>query len=246
MAELGVQKENVDNLRRSDATTVSVLVADLLRLHIERIETTCVADLFALADAQLPSSLSADLKNWATRASRDIVDLPEGPARRAFLGEIGALPAGKVANRLRDAIKGMAVNGSAETIATLDELARAWEVEEAENVVLPTKPTKTVTGASAAGAAAAPRKAVGAPKRGFAAKTPAADVDPRRAAFVRDDAVNRLKEYGEKGLKESIFVAGIKHRSPFKDMTEAEIKTELRRLERERKVKHTGERWMIR
>lgn len=246
MAELGVQKENVDNLRRSDATTVSVLVADLLRLHIERIETTCVADLFALADAKLPSALSADLKNWATRAARDVVDLPEGPARRAFLAEVGELPPGKVGNRLREAIKGMAVNGSAETIATLDELARAWEAEEAESVILPTKPTKTVTGASAAGASAAPRKTTGAPKRASAAKTPVADVDPRRAAFVRDDAVNRLKEYGEKGLKESIFVAGIKHRSPFKDMTEAEIKTELRRLERERKVKHTGERWMIR
>ena len=58
------------------------------------------------------------------------------------------------------------------------------------------------------------------------------------AAFAR--------EYAERGLKESIFVAGIMHRSPYKDMTAEEVKAELRRLERERKLKHTGERWMIR
>ena len=242
MADLTVQKESVDQLRHSDAATVSALVADLLRLHIGRIDTGCIADLFALADATLPSSLSADLKNWATRAARDIVDLPEGDARRQFLAEIAALPPGKVPNRLRAAVKDMASNGSAATIATLDALAATWDDDEAENVILPTRPTKTVTGATAA----APKKAPAVKKRVGVAKTPAADVAPRRAAFVRDDALTRLKEYGEKGLKESVFLAGIRHRSPFKDMTDAEVKTELRRLERERRLKHTGERWMIR
>lgn len=237
-----VQKESVDQLRHSDAATVGALVADLLRLHVGRIETSCIADLFALSEAALPSSLSADVKNWATRAARDIVDLPEGDARNEFLSEIAALPPGKVSLRLRQAVKDMAVNASAATLARLDKLAAAWEAEEPENVILPTRPTKTVTGASAA----APAKSAAPKKRVGVAKTPAADVDPRRAAFVRDDALARLKEYGEKGLKESVFLAGIRHRSPFKDMTDAEVKTELRRLERERRVKHTGERWMIR
>ena len=53
-----VQKSSVDNLRGSDETTVQILVDDLLRLHIQRIETRVVADLFAVADGQLsPSEL---------------------------------------------------------------------------------------------------------------------------------------------------------------------------------------------
>ena len=73
-------------------------------------------------------------------------------------------------------------------------------------------------------------------------------VDPRRAEWIREDAVTRLnsREYVERGLKESILVAGIRHRSPYKDLTEEEVKAELRKLERERKLKHTGERWLAR
>ena len=41
-------------------------------------------------------------------------------------------------------------------------------------------------------------------------------------------------------------MAGIRHRSPYKDLTEEEVKAELRKLERERKLKHTGERWLTR
>ena len=239
-----VQKASVDNLRSSDALTVQVLVADLLRLHIERIETSVVADLFALADAGIPGSLGADLKAWAGRATREVLDIPDGEARRTFLAEVAALPGGAVSERLREAIGGLTANSSSETLAVIDTMVRAWESVPPVAVVLPTKKGK-VAAAAAKAEAAGPKKVVGAPKRAAVPRTPAADVDPRRAAYIREDVTGTLQHL-ERGIKDSVLVGGIRHRSPFKDMTEAEIKAELRKLERERKLKKTGERWTIR
>ena len=242
-----VQKENVDNLRQSDAVTLGILVADLLRLHIERIEISCVADMFALAEADLPASITAELRNWATRAARDVVDLPEGEARAIFLSEVAELPPAKVSKGFREAVQGMAVHGSPGTIAALDELAKAWDAAAPEVITIPKKAGKVVAAAQAK-AAKDPlaKKVVGAPKKRVgAAKTPAADVDPRRALYIRDEAVATLSPY-ERGVKESILVAGIRSRAPYPDVNEAEVRTELRKLERERKLKKTAERWMIR
>lgn len=242
-----VQKENVDNLRQSDAVTLGILVADLLRLHIERIETSCVADLFALADADLPKVLSGDLKNWAARAARDVVDLPEGEGRATFLGEIGELAPEKVSARLREAVSGMAAKGSSATNAILEELAKSWESVEPEVLVIPKKAGKVVA-AQQAKAAKEPKaaKVAGAPKkRAGPARTPAADVDPRRGQYIREEAIATLSPY-ERGVKETILVAGIRSRSPLGDLGEAEVRSELRKLERERKLKKTAERWMIR
>lgn len=237
-----VQKASVDNLRSSDAVTVQVLVADLLRLHIERIETSVVADLFALADAGIPGSLGADLKAWAGRATREVLDIPDGDARRGFLHEVGALPGKSVAERLREAVAALAGNSSAETIVVIDALAARWEAEPPEAIVLPAKRGKV--SAAAAKAGDAPRKVAGT-RKAAVPRTPAVDVDPRRAAYVREDVTGTLQHL-ERGIKESVLLAGIRHRSPFKDLTEAEVKAELRKLERERKLKKTGERWTIR
>jgi hypothetical protein len=241
-----LQKENVDNLRTSDALTVGVLVADLLRLHIGRIDTGCVADLFALSEVALPADLAGDIRNWVTRSSNDILDIPEGEARAAFLAEVGALPAAKVPKRLRDAVAALAGTANAATLATLESLAQGWADVEPEVVVLSKRATKTVTGAAPAAAVGAKPAVARAPKvRTGPAKTPAADVDPRRAAFVREDAIATLKLY-ERGVKEGILVAGIRSRCPFKDLTDSEVRAELRKLERERKLKHSAERWLMR
>ena len=238
-----VQKASVDNLRASDEKTVQVLVDDLLRLHIERIETRVVADLFAVADGQLSPSLSADLKGWAARATREILDLPDGEILRTFLAEVSEVPAGLVPQRLRDAVGALAAKSSAETVRMIDEMAVAWEEETPTPVVLPIAKVKVVEAKTRA--PAKPRKA--------SARTPAADVDPRRAEYVRQDVMNTLARI-ENGIKESVLVGGIRHRSPFKDITESEIKAELRKLEREGlkqkagelRIKKTGERWGMR
>jgi hypothetical protein len=237
-----VLKASVDNLRTSNEQIVQVLVDDLLRLHIERIETRVVADLFAVADAQLSPSLSADLKGWAGRATREILDLPDGEHLRAFLAEVAELPAGLVPQRLRDAVTALTPNVSAATVKIVEAMAAAWEEETPTPVVLP------VAKASPAKEKAPARARPVAPR-----KTPAADVDPRRAEYVRQDVMATLSRV-ENGIKESVLVGGIRHRSPFKDLTEAEIRSELRRLEREgqklkageMRIKKTGERWGMR
>lgn len=233
-----VQKASVDNLRQSDAVTVQVLVADLLRLHIERIEISVVADLFALSEVELPVVVAADLAAWAGKATREVCDLPDGEIRRAFLAELAALPPASVPARFRAAAAAMAASSSAETLVVLDSLAKVWEDIAPTPVVIPVKKGRVASKAAATKKVAAPRK-VAVPK------TPPAEVDPRRSAYVRSDVTGTL-QYLERGIKESVLLAGIRARSPFKDMLEAEVKAELRKLERERKLKKTGERWMIR
>lgn len=245
-----VQKASIDNLRNSDAVTVTILVADLLRLHIERIETSVVADLFALSDADLPGSLAADLKVWAGRATREVLDLPEGDIRRGFLAEVAALPVANVPARLRAAIEGLSTSASTDTLVVIEQLVRSWADTPPTPLVLPTK--KSRVSAQVAAVEKAPRK-TRAPKAPAVPKTPVADVDPRRAAFIREDVKYTL-DGKDPGIKENVLVGGIKHRSPFKDMTEAEIKAELRKIEREGlklkagslRLRKSGERWVIR
>ncbi len=246
-----VQKSSVDNLRNSDALTVQILVADIIRLHIERIETSVVADLFALADAELPSGLSDDLKVWAGRATREVIDLPEGEARRGFLAEVAALPDALVPERLRAAIAALAPSSNQETLATLDDLATRWALTTPDVLVVAVKKSRvSAAGAKAAAAKEAKPKRVAAVK---APKIPPADIDPRRAAFIRSDVWITL-EGKDPGIKENVLVGGIKHRSPFKDMVEPEIRAELRKMERDGlkdkpgklRIRKSGERWVYR
>lgn len=231
---------SVERLRLSPPAMVQVLTQDVIRQHVDRIEPATVADLFALSELALVGALGVDLNNWAMRAAREILDMPEGAPRLSFLEEVARLPAEQVPARMRDAIQAVASIASAASLEVIESLGTAWSAVSPVSVALPAgKITAPKVGPTAKPASkAAPR----------APKTPAALVDPRRAEWIREDAVTRLsnREYAERGLKESIFVAGIKHRSPFTDMTPAEILTELRRLERERKLKHTGERWTVR
>jgi hypothetical protein len=220
---------------------IQVLTQDVIRQHIDRIEPACIADLFALAETRLPGPLAADLSFWSARAAREILDIPDGATRAAFLAEVAEIPAGAISSGMRRAILALGTVSQPETAAIVEELRDRWSGVDPEPVILPTPPARI----TAAAAAKAATKAIARPK---VVRTPAALVDPRRAEWVRGDALARLasREYAERGLKESILVAGIRHRSPYKDLTDEEVKAELRRLERERKLKHTGERWMVR
>ncbi len=244
-----IQRQSVERLRLSSPAMIQVLTQDVIRQHIERIEPVTVSDLFALSETKLPSGISADIKAWAARAAREILDLPDGDVRGTFLAEVAEIPAALVPTTMRNAISALSTVSSADTLVLLDRLATSWTDVTPTPVVLAAPAPKPVqSGTVAHGATAAgTTKAAAAPKVKVI-KTPAAMVDPRRAEWIREDAVARLssREYAERGLKENIFVAGLRHRSPFKDLTDEEVKAELRRLERERKLKHTGERWMVR
>lgn len=235
-----VQRHSLERLRLSSPNMIQVLVQDVLRQHIERIEPATVADLFALEEADLPARLHGDLANWAARARREILDLPQ-TTRLTWVAEVADLPAEQVPTGMRDAILALGPSAPAELSAALEELKARWET-------LPPTPVKVATPSPRAAAEAAAPKPAKAPRAARAPRTPAALVDPRRAEWIRQDALARLgsREYAERGLKQSILLAGIQHRSPYKDLTLEEILQELRRMERERKLKHTGERWTVR
>jgi hypothetical protein len=254
--ERRVNRLNVDNLRASPAGTIAALTQDVVRQHVERIEPSCIADLFALSELELPAALSSDLRGWAAKATREIHDLPEGEVRSAFLAELAELPAADVPQALRAVVEGLAARGGADTASRVQALTESWAATPPAPVVLPVPKARSsapVQSASAArtttaeGAAARRTVASKTPRAGTP-KTPARDVDPRRAEWVRQDVVRRLgsPEYAERGLRESILLAGIRHRSPYSDLTDAEIKSELRRMEKDRRVKHTADRWLIR
>ena len=256
MSDTRIQRLSVEGLRSTDPQTLPVLVAEALRLHIDRVEPSCIADLFALSELGLRGAFGAELSNWARRAAREIRDLPAGEARTAFVAEVGELDPAHVPAAMREALAALAAASSGPTLAALDAAAATWSATPPTPVVLPLPKPKavkavqeaTVTRATTASAAAATRTKTDTPARRLAAKTPAAMVDPRRGEWVREDVMARLgsREYVERGLKESILVAGVKHRSPYKDLTDEEVRAELRRLERERKLKHTAERWLVR
>lgn len=240
MSQHRIQRMSVEGLRTSSLSTLSVLVSDVIRQHVDRIDPACVADLFALVELSVGGAIGVDLEVWATRAEREIADLPDGSARATFVAELATLPPERVPARLRAAVEGLEARSQgmvAERVAAAREL---WAATPPEVVVLPVP--------KASGGKAAGEKKVAAVKAPRAARTPAAMVDPRRAEWVREDVVVRLgsREYIERGLKESILVAGIRHRSPYKDLTSEEVMAELRKLERERKLKHTGDRWLLR
>lgn len=228
---------------------IQVLIQDIVRQHVDRIEPACVADLFALSEAKLPAALAADVTQWAAKAAREIHDLPSGDGRATFVAEVAALAPDQVPAALRAAVLGLPPQ--ADIAEQIEALRAKWDAAAPAPVTLPVAAPKAAVqkatvalGAAAAGTTKAPA-AARAPR---VVKTPASMIDPRRAEWIREDAVTRLnsREYVERGLKESILVAGIRHRSPYKDMTDEEVKAELRRLERERKLKHTGERWTAR
>lgn len=249
-ADHAIQRLSIGGLRSSDINALSVLIPDALRQHIERLEPAVVADLFALCELGLAGAIGTDLAAWNARARREIKDMPDGTTRATFVAELTELAPELVPATLRELISALADVSGTSVTAAIEAAGHLWAQTPPASLILPQKKTRPSSGRTPASTAAADARA-GKPAptpRPKLVRTPAAQVDPRRADWVREDAVTRLnsREYQERGLKESIFIAGIKHRSPYNDMTEEEIKTELRKLERERKLKHTGERWTAR
>jgi hypothetical protein len=139
----------------------------------------------------------------------------------------------------------------ADSVQALADLVVHWEQDEPEQVKLPVFTPKAPAVASVPTPAARSEhsivqvvKPAGTAKEKKSA-TPAAMVDTRREEWIREDVISRLVNYGAKGLKEPIVVAGARHRSPWKDMTEAEVLAVLRKLKREGRLRDSAGRWMM-
>lgn len=230
-------RTSIAQLRTSDAGRLQVLVPEALGLPLGQIDPATLLDLLALSELsdQIPNALIQDLVQFRNRMFDQISDLPDGPSLAQFVSEIQALPADQVPQCLREHLSEiLPLRAHPEALTTLQELAAQLVDSPPTAVVLPAAPAAK-TSASKAKAAKKPRKT----------RISAAQVDPDRAEWIEVDVIDRLGNYGNRGLKESILVAGALKRASWSDLTSAEVLAVLRRLKRESKVKYSAGRWSI-
>lgn len=259
--EIPKRRMGAAKLRTSDAMTLQVLTQELLRRPLGQVEPSTVLDLLALSEigAQLPPSLTRDLEGFRAQILREISDLPDGPPLLELLRELSPLNPERAPSCLRAHLQQLAPNRKHEDVVpVLSALLARWDEVSPEPIQLPvaTVAPKVVPAAqvgSSARAAAARgtsssvakvtvAKPVERPRTRTPA-TPTAQVDPRRAEWIEEDAIARLANYGAQGIKESVLVGGAVHRSPYSDMTVAEVLTTLRKMKREGKVNSSAGRW---
>ena len=125
-----------------------------------------------------------------------------------------------------------------ESLEKLQALALRLDGQAPESITLPVESASAVKATKAAKAAKPAKK-----KR--TTRITASQVDDRKAEWIEEDVISRLQNYGSRGLKEAIIVAGTRHRAPMKDLSEAEILAVMRRLKRESKVRFSAGRWII-
>ena len=234
-----VSRVTIQGLRSSDSASLSVLVQDVLHLPMSQIEPSCLMDLMALAEVQdqLPKQLGSDLSEFASRVVRELTDLPDGPPLAQFCVDLQALDASSVPANIREGVHALTQErSSTEASGAIAALLGSLEGTDPEKVTLPeTAPDGSAEVKTTVVAAKA------APKKKRRRST---IVDDERADWISEDVLPRVIKYGNRGLKEHVIVAGSRHRSPFKDLTEAEVLAVLRRMKREGRIRHSAGRWM--
>jgi hypothetical protein len=226
-----------EGLRNADAEKLHALTSDILRTPLVRLDPITLCDLLALSELQdgLDAAFKRDLDNFREQMVRELEDLPDGPGLRDFAITVGEVPPARVPAALRNAVKAILPDRKdPEALDLLGSLLERWEAVAPEDFPPPPKPEKE----------AKKKKTVAAKEKGEKkTRTPANAVDERRAEWVKNDVLERLQNYGHDGLKEAIVVAGARHRSPWKDLTEKEVLAVLRQMERDGNVRHSAGRW---
>ena len=230
----------VGGLRKADPATLEILAADVMRRPLGQIEPGTLMDLLALAEVpdQVGGQLSKELTRFRDQMFREVSDLPDGPALAEFCAELRALDPALIPANVRAHFSERIVEVRTEdAVGGIEALLAHVESVPPSPVALPLRPEP-----SASAPAPKVQKVASKPKATRTRRTTV--VDDRREAWIREDALERLKGWGAKGLKESIVVAGARHRSPYKDLTEAEVLATLRKMKREGHLRFSAGRWM--
>jgi len=234
-----ISRVTIQGLRTSDPGSLSVLVQDVLHLPMSQIDPGCLMDLMALAELQdqLPKQLATDLGEFGKRVVRELADLPDGPPLASFCSDLAGLKATEVPGNMRAAVETLSgERSSADASAGIDSLLANLKGTEPNVISLPKTAPK--------GSAEAKTKVVAAKAAPKKKRRRSTIVDDTRAEWITEDVLSRVVKYGNRGLKEHVIVAGCRHRSPFKDLTEAEVLAVLRRMKREGRIRHSAGRWM--
>ena len=248
-----VSRISVAGLRDSDATSLYVITQDLFLQSLVRIDGRTLADVFALSEVedQLPKTLYRDLSAFVRSKVRELEDLPGGEHLESLLKSISDCAPEKIPYSLRKALVDLSRRENADYSTLLNNIILSWDGVEPEAIVVPQKSTKviqkpTVPKSHQTKSSRPKAKKAAKPKKKAARKprpTPAAKIDIKRAEWIQQDLIARLDIHGERGLKESILVAGVKHRTEYTNLITAEVTAELRALAKEGKVKFSAGRW---
>jgi hypothetical protein len=227
-----IKRVTVEGLRGADVATIQVLTQDVLGLPLNQIHPVTVCDLFALAEVsdQVPEQLAQDLSGFVARCEREMANLPSlSDYTGALLKEDGAT----VPETLRLVIGGMTENADAEdTVASLS--AHFADTSPSPFIVTETP--------SMAATAVETRKVA---KKPAVKKTAAKKLDDaERREWVGQFVIGRLANY-ETGLKESLLVGATRHKAPWDDLTDREVRSVLRAMGREGRLKTTVGRWLL-
>lgn len=240
-----VKRAHIEGLRKSDPITLSVLAQDLVRKPLVGVDPRSLADLFALADEEsLPVDLKRDLCKFRDQMLREIADLPDGHVLQEWLDDVLQMEAGRVPMVLRTAILARTEDFNLRPV-TLEKLAAVQSHfnETAAVAVEITKPQVRVVQKGPDVLSPEARKA----RRVATGKTraPRVEKDPERSRWIKADLTERLSNYGGTGLKQSMLIAGAKHRAPWTDLQDVEVMSALRQLEKAGKVKKRVNRWAL-
>ncbi len=236
--DMETKRVTVEGVRGADAATLQVLTQDVLGLPINQISPATVCDLFALAEVadQVPSELARDLAAFCERCGRELGDIPDANTLAAYTSGLKEVDGGLIPETLRQVFGSLGEAAGDEDIqGVLSDLAAYY----GETPPAPFEVSTAPSAASVAAAAKAPAKKAPAKKR-----TKAADKDPQRVEWIQEFVVGRLANY-ETGLKESLLVGAAKHKSPYDDLTDREVRAVLRAMGRSGKLHTTVGRWLL-
>lgn len=236
--DMETKRVTVEGVRGADAPTLQVLTQDVLGLPINQISPSTVCDLFALAEVadQVPSELARDLAAFCERCGRELGDIPDGPTLAAYTGGLKDIDGGLIPETFR-----LVLNGLAEA-SNDDDIKSVLGDLQTHYAETPANPFEVSTAPSAASIAADKKKP--AKKAPAKKKTKAADKDPQRVEWIQEFVVARLANY-ETGLKESLLVGAAKHKAPYDDLTDREVRAVLRAMGRSGKLHTTVGRWLL-
>jgi hypothetical protein len=243
VVDMTTRRVQIKGLRDADIATLRVLTQDVLALPLNQIDASTFCDLVALSELKegLPNDLSRELNSFRESRFRELGDLPDGPVLAEWLGTLIAVAAAEIPQAVRDAVTALVPERTeAESVEALEKAtAHAGSVEPA--VVSLNEAAEEASMAEEAVKERTPAKKKKAPAK---RKSAAAQKDPARAEWIEEYMLTRLVNY-ETGLKEAVLVGGTRFKSPWKDMTDKEIRAVLRRMGREGKVRTTVGRWLI-
>ncbi len=241
-----MKRAHIDGLRKSDPITLSVLVQDLVRKPLVGLDPRSLADLFALADEEsLPGDLRRDLLKFRDQMLREISDLPDGHVLQEWLEDLLVVDAARFPSSFREAVvaRGEEVGLKPASSALLLKVEEHFAGSEASSVeITEAKVTRVQKGPDVLSPQAKKARAARGERR---SARRVVSKDPARSQWIRADLIERLQNYGSRGLKQAMLVAGAKHRSPWDDLQDAEILSVLRELERAGKVQKSTNRWSL-